>query len=82
MVAEVRRFSGNQQQADGNKMTWVVAGIGVVGLIAISWLAFRLGSEKANRKSSEKENKERAEDAKIASKPYTDRPFSRMRPKD
>jgi len=59
--------------------------IGAVFLLVIAgavWLAFRSGVRKAQLEISEKVNEERARDAEIAAKPYRDRPFDGLRPKD
>lgn len=51
-------------------------------MVAVGVIAYRAGSSKVKLDTSEQTNRERERDAEIASRPYSDRPFDGLRPKD
>jgi len=61
-------------------MSWLVIIILVLAIIG-GGVAYWLGHTKSDKARADNENKERAEDAEIASQPSVDRPLSRMRRK-
>jgi len=61
-------------------MGWLVIIILVLAIIG-GGVAYWLGYTKSDKARADIENKERMEDAEITSKPYVDRPLSRMRRK-
>jgi len=60
-------------------MIWLAIGIFII--IAALYGYKRWGASGEKKKAAEKEAKELKDDAKIASKPYIDKPFGRMRGK-
>lgn len=53
----------------------------MVTVVAPLFLAKQWGSSKTKKEQAEKTAEERNEDAKISSKPFVNKPFSRMRRK-
>jgi len=66
------------------EMIYFVAG-GIIVILVVIWASYTVGKNKgkvdAEKIVSEKTASDMAHDAEIASKPFVDSPFSRMRPK-
>ena len=58
-----------------------VIAIGIVVVLLLAFVAWRLGKATTKKDQAVKQAKESKEDADISSKPYIDSPFSRMRGK-
>ena len=58
-----------------------VIAIGIVVVLLLAFVAWRLGKATTEKNQAKKDAKESKEDADISSKPYISHPFSRMRGK-
>jgi len=64
---------------------WTVAGLVVVALSAIMgafWAGAKYGKTKQQKKDAEGKAEDMAKNAIIASRPFSNRPFDNLRPKD